>query len=108
MEIVLCAVALAVLTACTSAETAMTGSPHGYTGRVDTVWADMQVAPSIIQEGESALHSDYSADGDMADMPGTYSIDVAGNLSATGVPAYWLALARFCLHAPNTKICGGG
>ena len=52
--------------------------------------------PTIIQDGESALHSDYSATGDMADMPSTFEADSAGNIRATGVAAYWMARAAYC------------
>lgn len=93
------------LVGCTSSDGAFTGSPHGYVGRIDTVWTDMQGTPSIIQDGEAPLHSNYGNDGSQADMPGTFNADVAGNITATGVPAYWLAKASFCRAAPQAPDC---
>ena len=100
------AVALA-LAGCTSAESAFTGSPHGYSGRVNTIWTDLNVVPTILQPGESALQSDYGASGQMRDMPSTYEVDRAGNMRATGVAAYIGALSDLCRVAPQTGICGG-
>lgn len=103
--ILLGAVALAIA-GCTTPDSAFTGSPHGYVGRVDGIWYDLQGVPSIIQNGESALHSAYGPDGVMADMPSTFSADAAGNVNATGVSAYWLAMAAFCRTAPQAPVCG--
>ena len=97
-------VALA-LGGCT-AEDAFTGSPHGYSGHIDTFWADVTATPTILQPGEAPLHSFYSAEGS-SDMPSTFSVDVAGNLTATGYAAYWMSLARLCTVAPNAAVCGG-
>ena len=74
---------------------AITGSPHGYSGRVDTFWADLSGVPTIIQGGEAALHSEYGP-GLMRDMPSTFEADAVGNITATGVAAYWLARAAYC------------
>ena len=95
------------LAGCTSAESAFSGSPHGYSGRVNTVWTDLNVVPTILQPGESALQSDYGASGQMRDMPSTYEVDRAGNLRATGVAAYIMALADLCRGAPQAEMCGG-
>ncbi len=99
--------ALALIVAgCTSSDDAFTGSPHGYSGRVNTVWTDINVVPTIIQDGESALQSDYGSAGEMRDMPSTFEADAAGNLRATGVAAYLMALANLCGRAPQSELCG--
>ncbi len=95
-----------ILAGCASSESAFTGSPHGYSGRVNTVWTDLNVVPTIIQDGESALQSDYGSDGKMRDMPSTFEADAAGNLRATGVAAYLMALANLCARAPQAEMCG--
>ena len=105
-NILLVAAALA-LAGCTSAESAFSGSPHGYSGRVNTWMTDINVMPTIIQQGESALQSDYGASGQMRDMPSTFEADAAGNLRATGVAAYLMALANLCRGAPQAVMCGG-
>jgi hypothetical protein len=108
MKNLLASLALLILVAgCTSADDAFTGSPHGYSGRVNTVWTDLNVVPTIIQDGESALQSDYGASGEMRDMPSTFEADAAGNLKATGVAAYLMALANLCARAPDAGVCGG-
>ncbi len=99
-------VVMLALVGCTSTESAFSGSPHGYSGRVNTIWADINVVPTIIQDGESALQSNYGASGKMRDMPSTFEVDVAGNLKATGVAAYLLALANLCARSPQAKMCG--
>ena len=96
-----------IVAGCTSAESAFSGSPHGYSGRVNTLWTDLNVVPTIIQDGESALQSDYGSSGQMRDMPSTFEADAAGNLRATGVAAYLMALANLCARAPQAKKCGG-
>ncbi len=96
------------LASCTSTESAFTGSPHGYSGRVNTVWTDLNVVPTIIQDGESALQSDYGSAGQMRDMPSTFEADAAGNLKATGVAAYLMALANLCARSPRAELCGDG
>ncbi len=101
------AVALA-LVGCTSSESAFSGSPHGYSGRINTWMTDMNVVPTIIQDGESALQSDYGLDGQMRDMPSTFEADAAGNLKATGVAAYLMALANLCARSPQAGLCGNG
>ncbi len=105
INLTLCAAALA-LAGCTSAESAFSGSPHGYSGRVNTVWTDLNIVPTIIQQGESALQSDYGSAGGMRDMPSTFEADAAGNLKATGVAAYLVALANLCARAPQSGMCG--
>lgn len=98
--------ALAIgLVGCTSPESAFVGSPHGYVGRVDAWYADAQGAPSILQDGESPLHSNYGPNGVMADMPSTFSTDAAGNVDATGVAAYWMSRAWYCRAAPSSLDC---
>jgi hypothetical protein len=92
---------------CTSAESAFSGSPHGYSGRVNTVWTDVNAVPTILQPEESALQSDYGSMGEMRDMPSTFEADAAGNLKATGVAAYLMALANLCARAPDAGLCGG-
>ena len=104
-RILLGAIALA-LVGCTSSESAFTGSPHGYSGRINTWMTDLNVVPTIIQDGESALQSDYGAKGEMRDMPSTFEADAAGNLRATGVAAYLMALANLCARAPQAEMCG--
>ena len=98
------AVALA-LAGCTSAESAFSGSPHGYSGRVNSWMTDINVVPTIIQQGESALQSDYGSSGEMRDMPSTFEADAAVNLKATGVAAYLMALANLCARAPDARMC---
>ena len=100
------ALALA-LAGCTSSESAFSGSPHGYSGRINTWMTDLNVVPTIIQQGERALQSDYGASGQMRDMPSTYEVDRAGNLRATGVAAYIMALADLCRGAPQAEMCDG-
>ncbi len=95
-----------IVTACTSSGDAFTGSPHGYSGRINTWMTDINVVPTIIQPGEAALQSDYGAAGQMRDMPSTFEADVAGNLKATGVAAYLMALANLCARAPQADMCG--
>lgn len=108
MKTVMLIVVGLLLAACTSPEKAFTGSPHGYSGRADTFWGiDAAATPTILQPGETALHSDYGADGSAADMPSTYNIDTAGNVSATGVAAYMLAKGQLCTRAPSAPECGG-
>ena len=104
--ILLGALALA-LAGCTSAESAFSGSPHGYSGRINSWMTDINVVPTIIQPGESALQSDYGSSGEMRDMPSTFEADAAGNLRATGVAAYLMALANLCGRAPQAEMCGG-
>ena len=103
-RILLGAIALA-LVGCTSSESAFTGSPHGYSGRINTWMTDLNVVPTIIQDGESALQSDYGSMGEMRDMPSTFEADAAGNLRATGVAAYLMALANLCARAPDARMC---
>ena len=105
LNLILGAVALA-LVGCTSSESSFTGSPHGYSGRMNTWMTDFSVVPTIIQQGESALQSDYGASGQMRDMPSTYEVDRAGNMRATGVAAYIMALGDLCRGAPQAKVCG--
>ena len=107
MILMLAALALA-LVGCTSTESAFSGSPHGYSGRVNTWSTDVNVVPTIIQDGESALQSDYGSMGQMRDMPSTFEADAAGNLRATGVAAYLMALANLCARAPQADMCGLG
>jgi len=104
--IIIPALALVLAGGCTQPDSAFTGSPHGYIGTYSGTWFDLRGAPSIIQDGEAPLHSDYGADGSMADMPGTFTADAAGNINATGVPAYWLAKGAFCRAAPQAPDCG--
>ncbi len=103
-RILLGAIALA-LVGCTSSESAFSGSPHGYSGRLNTWMTDVNVVPTIIQNGESALQSDYGSMGEMRDMPSTFEADAAGNLKATGVAAYLMALANLCARAPDARMC---
>ena len=80
--ILLGAVALA-LVGCTSTESEFSGSPHGYSGRVNTWMTDANVVPTILQPDEAALQSDYGSEGKMRDMPSTFEADAAGNMRAT-------------------------
>ena len=107
MKMILILGVLAIAVAgCTSSESAFSGSPHGYSGRVNTWMTDINVVPTIIQDGESALQSDYGLMGEMRDMPSTFEADAAGNLRATGVAAYLMALANLCARAPQAEMCG--
>ncbi len=107
MKLILILIAAAIaLAGCTSSDAAFTGSPHGYSGRVNTWMTDMNVVPTILQPGESALQSDYGSSGQMRDMPSTYEVDRAGNMRATGVAAYLMALADLCRGAPQAEMCG--
>ena len=106
MKVILMLGALAIaVVGCTSTESAFSGSPHGYRGRVHTWLTDLNVVPTIIQQGESALQSDYGSAGEMRDMPSTFEADAAGNLRATGVAAYLMALANLCARAPQAELC---
>lgn len=108
MKFLMITAAALSLAACTSPEKAFTGSPHGYSGRADTWWGiDAAATPTILQPGEAPLHSEYGSDGSAADMPSTYNVDTAGNVSATGVAAYMLAKGSLCARAPNAVECGG-
>jgi len=104
--ILLGAAALVALGACTSPSSTFSGSPHGYAGRVNNFWADVSAVPTIIQPGEAALQSDYQGGGQMRDMPSTFEVDIAGNVRATGVAAYLMALANLCGRAPQAEKCG--
>ncbi len=103
--ILMLAAAALILAGCTSAKTNLE-SKHGYSGRVNGTWTDINVVPTIIQSGESALQSDYGSMGQMRDMPSTFEADAAGNLRATGVAAYLMALANLCGRAPQAEMCG--
>ena len=105
MRRILLGVTALALVGCTSSESAFSGSPHGYSGRVNTWMTDVNVVPTIMQDGENALQSDYGSMGEMRDMPSTFEIDVAGNLKATGVAAYLMALSNLCARAPDAKMC---
>lgn len=97
---------LVVLVGCVSPDTSIQ-TLHGVTGKVNTIWADVDVRPpTILQKDETALHSEYGTEV-KRDMPGTFSADVAGNVNATGVPAYLLALAALCRAAPDAPLCVG-
>lgn len=102
-NLLMSAAALALLTGCTSTDSAFSGSPHGYSGRLNTFWADVNAVPTILQNSETALHSSYGADGSQSDMPSTFEADAAGNIKATGVAAYWMAMAAYCRSGGN---CG--
>lgn len=106
LKLTFAVLAAAALAGC-AADDAFTGSPHGYSGHVDTFWADVTATPTILQPGEAPLHSLYGPDGSASDMPSTFSVDIAGNLTATGYAAYWMALARLCTVAPNAAVCAG-
>lgn len=103
MKVIFAIAAASVLSGC--AGDTFTGSPHGYSGRVDSYWVDLAAAPTILQPGEMPLHSEYNGDGGGKDMPSTYTVDVAGNVSATGYAAYLLALGNACARAPQAPIC---
>jgi len=105
-SIILAAMLPLALGACSTADSAFTGSPHGYAGQADGLLTGIRGVPSILQPGEAPLHSEYTAAGDAKDMPSTYTVDIAGNLSATGVAATLLAEARVCQVAPASARCG--
>lgn len=90
------------LAACTSSRGAVE-SRHGYALDMDVGVFGFKVegTPSILQGGESALHSDYAADGSAKDMPSTYVVRPDGTIKATGVAATWMARAAYC----RTAVC---
>ncbi len=103
MKLILALSAAALsLAACTSPSGSI-NSPHGYVLDMDVGAFGFKVegTPSILQVGESALHSDYAADGGAKDMPSTYVVRPDGTIKATGVAAYWLARAVYC----RTAVC---
>ena len=76
-------------------------SPHGYVLDMDVGAFGFKVegTPTILQESESPLHSEYDADGSAKDMPATYVVRPDGTIKATGLAAYWLARAAYCRAA---------
>ena len=93
---------LVVIVAGCSGEGGFTGSPHGYSGTVNTIWADINGVPTIVPDGGSPMGY---RNGQEEDMYTTYT-DGFGTI-ATGRAAYVLGLARLCLMAPNTPLCTG-
>ncbi len=73
-------------------------SPHGYVLDMDVEAFSLAIdgVPTILQEGEVALHSEYSVDGSVKEMPSTFVIQPDGTVRATGVAATWLAIANYC------------
>ncbi len=73
-------------------------SPHGYTldMEVGPLGFKLDGVPSILQESESPLHSEYGADGSASDMPSTYEVRPDGTVKTTGVAATWMARAAYC------------
>ncbi len=104
--LLLLGVAGLALGGCASDGSNFSGSPHGYSGSINNVWTDIYAVPTIIQPGETALHSVYGPGGEMRDMPSTFEADAAGNVRATGVAAYLMALAGLCARAPDAEVCG--
>lgn len=99
-SLLLCAVAL-ILAGCTS-DGGFAGSPHGMSGTVNTIWADVNGVPTIVPEDSQPMGY---RNGMEQDIYTTYS-DGFGTI-ATGRAAYVLGLARLCATAPNTPMCGG-
>ena len=83
-------------------------SPHGYVLDMDVGAFGFKIegAPSILQVGESALHSEYAADGSAKDMPSTYVVRPDGTVKATGVAATWMARAVYCRIATCDETAG--
>ena len=96
--LLLCAAAL-VLAGCT-ADGGFAGSPHGMSGTVNTIWADVNGVPTIVPEGSSPMGY---RNGMEQDIYTTYS-DGFGTI-ATGRAAYALGLARLCATAPQSGLC---
>ncbi len=96
LPLMLSAAALA-LTACTTPNGSI-NSPHGYVLDMDIGMFGTKVdgTPTILQQGERALHSEYTADGSAKDMPSTYVVRPDGTVKATGVAATWMARAVYC------------
>ncbi len=88
---------IVIVAACTGPDGSI-NSPHGYTVDMETGVFGFKIegTPSILQEGESALHSEYDADGSAKDMPSTYTVNPDGTIKATGLAATWLARAWYC------------
>ncbi len=78
------------------------GSPHGMSGTINTIWADVNGVPTIVPDDARPMGF---RDGDQEDIYTTYS-DGFGTI-ATGRAAYVLALARLCATAPNIGLCSG-
>ena len=90
-----------VLAGC-SADSGFVGSPHGMTGTVNTIWADVNGVPTIVPDGASPMgyRNEFEED-----IYTTYS-DGMGTI-ATGRAAWALGLARLCMVAPNARVCTG-
>ena len=73
-------------------------SPHGYVldMEVGPLGFKLDGVPSIVQESESPLHSEYGSDGSAKDMPSTYEVRPDGTVKTTGVAATWMAKAAYC------------
>ncbi len=86
-----------LLAACTSPQGSI-NSPHGYALDMDVgpLGFRLDGVPSILQSGETPLHSEYAADGTAKDMPSTYEVRPDGTVKATGMAATWLAKAAYC------------
>ncbi len=96
-----------IVAACTSPDGSIS-SDHGYVLDMDVGAFGFKVdgTPSILQVGESALHSEYTAEGNAKDMPSTYVVRPDGTVKATGVAATWMARAVYCRIATCDEPAG--
>ncbi len=88
-----------ILAGC-AADGGFAGSPHGMSGTVNTIWADVNGVPTIVPN--DARPMGYR-NGMEEDIYTTYS-DGFGTI-ATGRAAYVLGLARLCAQAPSAPLC---
>ncbi len=87
-----------------AADGGFVGTPHGMSGTVNTIWADVNGVPTIVPDGGRPMGY-RNGNGLEEDIYTTYS-DGFGTI-ATGRAAYALGLARLCLLAPKVKFCNG-
>ncbi len=102
MRTILMLGAAALALAGCAADGGFVGTPHGMSGTVNTIWADVNGVPTIVPDGARPMGY---RNGVEEDIYTTYS-DGFGTI-ATGRAAYVLGLARLCAQAPNIDLCGG-
>lgn len=104
MRLILATALALSLAACAGADRSFVGSPHGYAGQVDTLWADVDVFPTIMPEGNTQIVGRAGPDG-MVDSISTYTDPMGRQM--TGIAAQYAAKAMLCSVAPNAPECGG-
>lgn len=96
----------AALTACGGSGSEFVGSPHGYSGQVSTIWADVQGLPTIRPGDTEQIIGTRNPDGIEQDAISTYQDPTGRN--ATGLAARLMAKGFLCATAPQAPECGGG